>query len=957
MRTQKYYIVFIFVLITGLFFQNNVNAEVYVNMLWDDQLETFRVQPLMLDGTGVTLNRDYQNAYGTMLNLDPGPPFIIQSSIYANNINEPDGTVINWGSITIESGGIGFLEPFNIYLNPSPGHETTIFCDGSLKIIGNPLDPIKIEGVLEIKAGHTGGPDPDGNGSHEHIFQNVEFSYPVYDQTTFNPYPIIFQGGDVTLDHCQFEGFNSSFGYVLSFNDVYNVVNRPVWSYTMNQCRFENNSTNMHPISLSNLKSVELTGNHFVNNTFFTNGLDGVMQIDECGLKSIKNNTGDNNSNNIIRIIEPWVSDSAQIQNDETLVLVSTAIEVPKDSTLVIGPGALMKFYQLTGGIINRGNLIIESAILTSHQDDKYGGDTDMEPPPTWIARWNAGSGYSAGIFIDTTGTAEINSSIIRYAEGAVHALNDVTINASRFQYSNGFGLWFAGYHSDSFEVYNTIIENTTTSGYVADYGVMLDNYNGQEQTLLMDKVTIWNGDNHGIYIQSPFNNPVIARITNSWIINNQYNGIYANISAGIDSLQISNCHVVANGAAGIQCVDGGGDDAVIEIDNCFVAGNGEITTPRNGVQISTGIAKLIGNTIAFNNQAGASFSQLNEAQSSAINNIFYHNGYYGYSMGDYSMPVFSHNVLWDNDENVYEIYFRTPDGVVRTVEEVQALGGDYATNQHADPGFYQQLTGTVDSVVYDTLSEVTRLYAPAGTFNGRILSPGAIMPDTTEPSWFYIAGNTEDYIIFRGDASTIASPGDIYLIFDPHLSNTSNLIDIGNTTASRRIYDLDGEDRVIDGDENGTAYVDIGADEYNPLAGLPFVEIIDPSDGELILADTDYDILWNQDSLETINILFTDDTELQNWDTLAKEIDASEFAYTWKTPNIASLKCQLRLVSATDPNILDTTLHFGIKGYQLSSIMLDSLLDIYIQLITPHRIYGPQHGIINLITPEGPTL
>ena len=38
-------------------------AEVYINMLWDESEETFKVMPLVLDG-GITFDRGYQNASG-----------------------------------------------------------------------------------------------------------------------------------------------------------------------------------------------------------------------------------------------------------------------------------------------------------------------------------------------------------------------------------------------------------------------------------------------------------------------------------------------------------------------------------------------------------------------------------------------------------------------------------------------------------------------------------------------------------------------------------------------------------------------------------------------------------------------------------------------------------------------------------------------------------------------------
>jgi len=64
----------------------------------------------------------------------------------------------------------------------------------------------------------------------------------------------------------------------------------------------------------------------------------------------------------------------------------------------------------------------------------------------------------------------------------------------------------------------------------------------------------------------------------------------------------------------------------------------------------------------------------------------------------------------------------------------------------------------------------------------------------------------------------SIPSPGDYG---DLHLQSTSPAIDVGNNAAvpAGIITDLDGNDRIVDGDGNGTATVDMGAYEYNPSA------------------------------------------------------------------------------------------------------------------------------------------
>jgi len=55
------------------------------------------------------------------------------------------------------------------------------------------------------------------------------------------------------------------------------------------------------------------------------------------------------------------------------------------------------------------------------------------------------------------------------------------------------------------------------------------------------------------------------------------------------------------------------------------------------------------------------------------------------------------------------------------------------------------------------------------------------------------------------------------------HLTGTSPCIDVGtNSAPSIPLQDIDGEDRTMDGDENGSSIVDMGADEFNPGSTPP---------------------------------------------------------------------------------------------------------------------------------------
>jgi len=84
----------------------------------------------------------------------------------------------------------------------------------------------------------------------------------------------------------------------------------------------------------------------------------------------------------------------------------------------------------------------------------------------------------------------------------------------------------------------------------------------------------------------------------------------------------------------------------------------------------------------------------------------------------------------------------------------------------------------------------------------------------TSQPDILANAGYTADYNFY----ATSGNP----LLVDPdngnyHLSPGSLCIDAGTGSVSLASVDMDGDTRVIDGDENGDLVVDIGADEFDP--------------------------------------------------------------------------------------------------------------------------------------------
>ena len=873
-------------------------GEVYVNMLPDTVYGGYSIQSLSANGGGFTFDRDYQNAYGEELHLDPGPPFYIQAPIVASATYNPDGTVNKFGSISFESGGIGFLqEPFNIYVQTGDDHWGDIQADGPFNVRGSGFDPITISGGFEIRAGNLGGTDPLGTGNHSMTISYCTFN-PTWHEYTWNVDPLLFRGGNVTIQNCTFSGFDSSFVRVFSFDRAGDLA--PVWDFTMVSSRIENNTTLSQPVYLRSLRSVTLRNNDFVNNSFFALDLSGVVEVYNCGLGDIWGNGGTGNGIQALRFVETggsygnYITDSCAIFSKPELPIVSTPIQGEEGAAAYIAPGSVLK------------------------------GDID---------HWHAGYDYDAGIFIDTAGSAMLNNCRVRFGAGAVHARNDVTVRHCRIEYSDGFSLRFDGHGADSFVVTNTTIAHQEFSG-VFYAGVTMHNANGGRQTLSMDSVTIYDVNYRGVDVICDAGHPAAAVITNSKIVGTGNHGLYAVLSQELESLQISNCVISGNAGSGIQLIEGYSDLPVVEIENCLIVGNGASVSPGLGVSIQTGVAHLLNNTIAYNINAGASFGGLNESQSTAVNNIFYRNGSYGFSMGDYSMPICSHNAFWQNDADEYEIYFRTPSGVVRTVEEVQALGGGYATNTHVDPSLVPELLGAVVSAVYNDTTAVSVITTTAGLFHGQSLRGAMLNPDTSGFGWYWIARNTADSIWVVGDVTGLAAPGDTFRVFDHHLIGGSGMVDAGDNNYARGVSDLDGDLRIIDGDENGTTYVDIGADEFNPDSGPQSpIRITYPTAGRFFAEGDTCRIEWISDGVDKVRILFKSDYTTppgSGVDTLAQGISASGGSYDWAVPVVLSRKCVLMIEDEDQPGISAVSSPFTVKFYSLTRSAPDSILTLY---------------------------
>ncbi len=886
-----------------------IRAEVYVNILWDEPTSSFKVMPLVLDG-GVTFNRGYQNAYGEEMGYDPGPPFHIQSSILATS------------SISFEAGGFDPFNPFVIDVRPSEDHVGYISGNG-VNFVGTTLDPIRISGSYKIYSGvdyQVDGP----NMTWSHTTFRCTYHTP-----TNNLVPFAVSGCGLTIDQCRFTEYASEFTYLLGVFDFDGV---PHYDVVISNSTFEfmdfDGAT--YPIILRDLNSVSIENCTFDSLTFNYLDYAGLADIRRCGVRSIKNNTGRRNTLNKLHLIDAWAEDSAYIKSSDDMPITANEIVVDFGNALAIGPGSVIKFYH-QGGFENSGRLYMDSVVLTSYEDDSHGGDTDVKPQPRPItSQWKTTHGW--GINNRFTGELSMKDTKVLYAWVGINAENGFDVEGCSFIDCKKYGMYIDGGGADTFRVANTEILRTLNDG--DDAGIHYRHDVGSPQLLDLDSVTIMSTGGPGINI--PYIEYGTARIEMDWcrIIDNDGYGIFFASDPTLLGFTVRNSIIAGNYSSGIYAQDQYYQGREVHIEGNVIVGNGhgQLANHRHGLHLPNSPPKIVGNTIAYNAGVGLSYYDIDSiGQTEVTNNVFLRNGDYGLAKTDVGEHLLASNALWENGDE--ELRYRGPDGTFYTVEELQALGGEFATNLHLAPDLVPERFGVIDNTAYDDHFRISRLVDAEGHFPNYDLVGRFLCPDTADPHWYYITQQVLDTLFIVGDISGNAGTGDVYRIYDFHMAGTSPLLDVGHHASVAVSKDIDGDNRHIDGDEDGYVYVDIGADEYDPHAGEePPIRVTFPTGGEFFGEDSSCTITWVVDGVSNVHLIYLSEPDIPQpfWDTLSKNIDASLGTHDWEVPPDLTMKGTIRIEDASDPNVFAVSNPFVVKGNVLARKSADSSLVRY---------------------------
>ncbi|MBU8923041.1 MAG: right-handed parallel beta-helix repeat-containing protein [Bacteroidales bacterium] len=920
MKYLSFILIFLLMLSMGL---HPVSAEVYLNRQWDEDLEDWVTAALSLYGRGVSIDRDYQNAYGLFMDLDPGPPFIIERDIAVTNILGEDDRVIDFGSFYVRTDGAGSV-PFELIFMPPTSEPLMLRSYGHIHVTGTSSDRVIFKGAYGIKTGDWTSSASPGRDTYM-----VEFSWCNFDSVghfgTCEAYLLDFGGGDVTLDNCQFSesGFEA-LSRVINYIDPYYTSRDPFWNFSMTECSFNDMSTlGRYTVYLHSVNQVKVVGNEFHDVEFFPYPpQSALVEANGCVLRDLRGNTGSGNTIDVIRMDGEVRDVDCQLQSSAEIPFLVGRIDVMADRTLSIGEGSVLKMTDVSShpNFNVYGRMTAEGAVLTSFEDDQFGGDTDLEPEPSSIQTW----GYNSGIDVHTDGSLSLSGCTVRYSQGGIDSQGDALIDGCTFQFNEGSGISCIGTGYNIFEITNsTFMDN-------AGSGVAFTNEFGLVQQLIVENITVVD-NRRGISLNCGYTSPAEISISRSIFSGNENAGILADIGTGITGLTIERCIISGNGESGIQAEDDGGDDVPVRVESCVIAGNGyyqlSSSLRGHGAEIHSSDLEFINNTAAYNYKIGLWHDLDDGAQSRIASNIFYGNIGNGYSKDDNEIPWVGYNVFHDND-GLYELWFRTGTGSFRTVEELQSLGGIYATNEDIDPLFVAEVTGIADSVGYVEKENLSVIVHSGLDPPGSKIDQLIIRPDRSEERWFFIERSVEDTIFISGDITALAAVGDTFRIFDHHLDWASTLVDAGDTPSTNAEMDIDGDLRIIDGDGIALADVDIGADEFNPDTFT--VIVLSPEEDDLWIAGEKYNIEWSAVGIDSISISYATHYDPQDieYHEVAASVPASDGSYKWTVPDVVSAKCRILIEDITNQNQRAESGLFKIKGDELTR--LDPDLEYY---------------------------
>jgi len=387
------------------------------------------------------------------------------------------------------------------------------------------------------------------------------------------------------------------------------------------------------------------------------------------------------------------------------------------------------------------------------------------------------------------------------------HTDTDSSYYSVSFELLDGVGLYggFAGYETERSQR-NWILNETILEGNLPDGSSTSDTHHIVEAvdvdaSTVLDGFIIQNAQYAGIKIDdaSPVIKNTVAKDTVGTGISDRYcgSGVYI---TGSSSATLENCEVIDNGSHGVYAEEGD----VLTISDCNISENGIDETDLYGGGIYNNSTSLIlNNTLIYGNKASNGGGLYNE--DGTLVNI--------------SKCIFSGNIAGVYYGGIYNYMINSSSTIKSCLfssNQSESTGGGLG-NDNSSPSIIN-CTFTENISLYGDGGAIDNYYYSDPTITNCILwgdSPFEIHNDaSSSPTVTYscIQGSP----VYPGQDNTNSDPNfrenDEYYHLSP---DSTACIDAGDPSYDPNETDIDGEERVIDGDDDGTATVDMGADEY----------------------------------------------------------------------------------------------------------------------------------------------
>ena len=907
---------------------SNAPAEVYVNRTVYGTIE-----PMELLNRTLKLDRFYQNEYGDLYGLDPGPPFIIEAPILIGKSYAPGGEAGTRGGLRIEAFG-GGAKAFRVVFAPQGGTNDPILIIANSDVIveGDGFDPITFAGPFYFERTVSSPADSA---------DTLTFTHCTFDLLVGMPYVTVpFSLGicRTYFGDCSFSGWYTTLSSIISCGG-----DRVQGSLTVERCTFENMNLipGAYPIRVETAARVHIQRNLFKNIAFDLSDRCGVALVQSSEIGTIAGNEieGFTTCGAIQLMGGTSVHGRATLGGSANMPFIIRwpGLTVYDGGALEILGGTVLKHYggnaaEPSYAVLDGGKMAATGSVFTAFWDDEYGGNTDNAGPT--YERWG---GPTSAIRIDTTASAEFTKCLFRYPSGGIVARGNLTVQKCVVEYATDQGILIGGTQfTHAYNIMNTTIRGTTrryTSGSAS--AIVVDNGGGVRQGVLLENDSLYNNTGDGVTLSCGGPLRTVVTVDRCWIGANKQYGISAFLGTGVEGLSIVNSGILCNGANGISAgvQYGTTPPATVSVEGNLIAGNG-FSQLSGGVSVSDVRSRYVNNTIAMNRGPGIVLDNIDTTDGLCANNIFYANRINGLSKAETPPSPVIANAFWQNSPNDL-FYYRAGSGYIQTVAALQALGGDYATNSQSNPVFLPEFTARITSLVYSTTTDQTLITLEGGALSDSIFARRFIRPDRSQPTPFLLSHVHGDTLFLWGDARPVATVGDTCAICDMHLSQSSPLIDFGRNSVVTLEKDLDGQARIMDGDKDHVYLVDIGADEFAPdsLAHGP-IEILAPTKAITVVAGEPYEIRWRAQDMSSVDIDFTPDyhpPEPVAWQRLASNQSASGGTLHWDVPDsLLSTRCQIRVRNSVDSALFARSELFRGKGYVLTRLASDGSYERY---------------------------